>query len=162
MLRKGKLWLTIFTVTLIFSSMFSSFSYIADYLAKITHLNNDLISVILILFGVCGFIGNFVFSRFLQKNVVNTTYAYPILLIFLYIQVWYLGFSSVAMCVLAIFWGGLHSAGLVVSQTWLMREANEAPEFATAFTFLFLIWVSQSVLWQEGGLFHSSEYTRLY
>ncbi|WP_340616242.1 MFS transporter [Xenorhabdus entomophaga] len=131
-LRRGKLWLTMSTVTLIFSAMFSSFSYIADYLSKITQFDNDSISAILILFGVSGFIGNFVFSRFLQKNVVSTTYAYPVLLIFLYLQVWYLGFSPIAMCVLTVFWGGLHSAGLVVSQTWLIQEANDAPEFANS------------------------------
>ncbi|WP_350305955.1 MFS transporter [Photorhabdus viridis] len=131
-LRKGKLWLTISTVTLIFSAMFSNFSYMADYLSKITHLDNNFISAILFLFGVCGFVGNFIFSSFLQKNVVKTTYVYPILLILLYIFIWYLGFSPVAMFVLTIFWGALHSAGLVISQTWLMREANEAPEFANS------------------------------
>ncbi|KMJ45694.1 arabinose ABC transporter permease [Xenorhabdus khoisanae] len=131
-LRRGKLWLTISTVTLIFSAMFSSFSYITDYLSKITQFDNDFISAILILFGVSGFIGNFVFSHFLQKSVVSTTYAYPVLLIFLYLQVWYLGFSPIAMCVLTVFWGGLHSAGLVVSQTWLIQEANDAPEFANS------------------------------
>ncbi|MEQ1976711.1 MFS transporter [Xenorhabdus sp. SGI240] len=131
-LRKGKLWLTIFTVILIFSAMFSNFSYIADYLSKITHLNNNLISAILILFGVSGFLGNFVFSHFLQKSVVKTTHAYPILLSLLYVFIWYLGFSPMAIFVLTIFWGALHSAGLVISQTWLMREASEAPEFANS------------------------------
>ncbi|OTA20127.1 hypothetical protein Xbed_01843 [Xenorhabdus beddingii] len=131
-LRKGKLWLAMVTVTLIFSAMFSSFSYIADYLSKITQFDHDFIGAILILFGLCGFLGNFVFSHFLQKSVINTTYIYPILLILLYIQVWYLGFSPVAMCVLTVFWGGLHTAGLMVSQTWLMQEANEAPEFANS------------------------------
>ncbi|MBD2786040.1 MFS transporter [Xenorhabdus sp. DI] len=131
-LRKGKLWLAISTVILIFSAMFSSFSYVADYLAKITQFDTDLISIILILFGVCGFIGNFIFSGFLQKNRVMTTYSYPILLILLYFLVWHWGFSPIAMCILTIFWGGLHSAGLVVSQTWLMQEASEAPEFANS------------------------------
>ncbi|WP_338882307.1 MFS transporter [Xenorhabdus sp. TH1] len=131
-LRKRNLWLAISTVILTFSAMFSSFSYIADYLAKITQLNNDSIGIILILFGICGFIGNFVFSSFLQKNAMITTYTYPILLVILYIQIWYLGSLPIAMCVLTVFWGGLHSAGLMVSQTWLMREANEAPEFANS------------------------------
>ncbi|MDX7985861.1 MFS transporter [Xenorhabdus sp. 12] len=131
-LRKGKLWLTIFTVTLVFSAMFSNFSYITDYLSKITHLHNNLISTILIIFGISGFLGNFVFSYFLQKNVIKTTHLYPLLLILLYVLVWYLGFSPIAMFVLIIFWGALHSAGLVISQTWLMREASEAPEFANS------------------------------
>ncbi|MBD2800529.1 MFS transporter [Xenorhabdus sp. M] len=131
-LRKGKLWLSMTTVSLIFSAMFSSFSYIADYLTKVTHLDNNLVSAILILFGCCGLIGNFAFSRSLQKSVLKTTFVYPMLLIFIYVQVWLLGFSLIAMCVLIIFWGGLHSEGLVVSQTWLMQEADEAPEFANS------------------------------
>lgn len=131
-LRKGKLWLTISTVTLIFAAMFSSFSYIADYLSRVTHLNNNAISAMLILFGVFGFAGNFVFSGFLQKNVVKTTVFYPLLFTVLLLLVWFVGFSPLLMCLLTVFWGAFHSSGLVVSQTWLMREASEAPEFANS------------------------------
>ena len=132
MLRNGKLWLTISTVTLIFAAMFSSFSYVADYLMRITHLESNSISAMLILFGVCGFTGNFVFSNLLQKNVVMTTYAHPLLFTLLFLLVWCFGFSPLMMCILTVFWGALHSSGLVVSQTWLMREASEAPEFANS------------------------------
>lgn len=131
-LRNGKLWLTISTVTLIFAAMFSSFSYIADYLSRVTHLNNNYMSAMLILFGVCGFAGNFVFSSFLQKNVVKTTLVYPLLFTLILLLVWLTGFSPQVMCLLIVFWGACHSSGLVVSQTWLMREASEAPEFANS------------------------------
>ncbi|QLK63595.1 MFS transporter (plasmid) [Enterobacteriaceae bacterium Kacie_13] len=131
-LRNGKLWMTLATVSFIFAAMFSSFSYIADYLSKITHLSNNAISAMLILFGVCGFIGNFIFSHFLQKNVVGTTHAYPLLFTLVLVIVWWLGFSPLAMCMLTVFWGAFHSSGLVISQNWLMREANEAPEFANS------------------------------
>lgn len=131
-LRNGKLWLTISTVTLNFAAMFSSFSYVADYLSRVTHLNNNYISAMLILFGVCGFAGNFVFSSFLQKNVVKTTLVYPLLFTLLLLLVWFFGFSPLVMCLLTVFWGAFHSSGLVVSQTWLMREASEAPEFANS------------------------------
>ncbi len=131
-LRNGNLWLTISTVTLIFAAMFSSFSYVADYLSRVTHLDNNYISAMLILFGICGFAGNFVFSSFLQKNVVKTTLVYPLLFTLLLLLVWFFGFSPLVMCLLTIFWGAFHSSGLVVSQTWLMREASEAPEFANS------------------------------
>lgn len=131
-LRKGKLWLTISTVTLVFAAMFSSFSYVADYLSRVTHLGNNGISAMLILFGICGFIGNFVFSHFLQKSVVKTTLFYPLLYTLIFLLVWLFGFSLPAMCLLTLFWGVFHSSGLVVSQTWLMREASEAPEFANS------------------------------
>lgn len=131
-LRNGKLWLTIATVTLIFAAMFSSFSYIADFLSKITNLNSNYISAMLILFGICGVVGNFVFSHFLQKNVVKTTVFYPLLYGVVYVLVWYCGVSPLAMCLLTVLWGAFHSSGLIISQTWLMREASEAPEFANS------------------------------
>lgn len=131
-LRNGKLWLTIATVTFVFAAMFSSFSYVADYLAKVTALNNNLISAMLILFGVCGFIGNFIFSSLLQKNLVKTTHLYPLFYILVFALVWGLGFSLFAMSLLIVFWGAFHSSGLVISQSWLMREAHEAPEFANS------------------------------
>ncbi|WP_017346762.1 MFS transporter [Pantoea sp. A4] len=131
-LRKGKLWLTIATVTFVFAAMFSSFSYVADYLEKVTALNNNLISAMLILFGVCGFIGNFIFSSLLQKNLVKTTHLYPLFYILVFALVWGLGFSLFAMSLLIVFWGAFHSSGLVISQSWLMREAHEAPEFANS------------------------------
>ncbi|WP_338139812.1 MFS transporter [Xenorhabdus bovienii] len=59
-LKKPKLWLSIATVTLIFSAMFSSFSYISDYLTKIIHLSNNMIAIFLILFGASGYMGNFI------------------------------------------------------------------------------------------------------
>ncbi|MCA1179448.1 MULTISPECIES: MFS transporter [unclassified Pantoea] len=131
-LRNGKLWLTIITVTMIFAAMFSSFSYVADYLAGITHLNNNTISGLLLVFGICGFIGNFVFSSFLQKNVVKTTHLYPLLFALVLVLIWITGSSLLAMCLLTVFWGAFHSSGLVISQTWLMREASQAPEFANS------------------------------
>jgi len=131
-LRNGKLWLTISTVTFIFAAMFSGFSYVADYLSRITHLSNNVISMMLILFGVCGFTGNFVFSSLLQKNLVKTTHAYPLFFMLILALVWFFGFSPLMMGLLMVFWGAFHSSGLVVSQTWLMREASEAPEFANS------------------------------
>lgn len=131
-LRKVKLWMAIITVTMIFSAMFSSFSYIADYLSKITHLDNNYISILLIIFGVFGLVGNFIFSHFLQKNAVKTTMYYPILFSVIFILIWLFGFSILAMVLLTVFWGIFHSSGLVISQNWLLREAEEAPEFANS------------------------------
>lgn len=131
-LRKGKLWLTILTVTLVFAAMFSSFSYVGDYLSSVTHFNGNYISAMLILFGVCGFFGNFIFSHFLQKSVVKTTHVYPLLFTVILVLIWALGVSPWAMILLIVFWGAFHSSGLVISQTWLMREASEAPEFANS------------------------------
>jgi DHA1 family inner membrane transport protein len=131
-LKRGRVWLAILTVTLIFAAMFSSFSYIAEYLKVITGLGATSISLVLILFGVCGMVGNFVFSGFLQRSPEGTTRAYPVLFTLIFILVWLVGGSLLPMCALIILWGGFHSSGLLISQTWLLREAGQAPEFANS------------------------------
>jgi len=131
-LNKGALWLTISTVIFVFAAMFSAYSFIAEYLRDITHMNGNWISAMLMVFGAFGIMGNFIFSKWLQKNTVRTVVLYPVLYISVYLLVYAFGFSLPLMIGLTVLWGLLHSAGLVVSQTWLMREAQEAPEFANS------------------------------
>ncbi|KAF5271634.1 hypothetical protein FQR65_LT05255 [Abscondita terminalis] len=131
-LRKGRLWLTISTVVFVFAAMFSSYSFIAKYLHDITNMNGTWISVMLMVFGTCGILGNFIFSVLLQKHVDFTVIFYPVLYIGVYLLIYSFGFSFSLMIGLTMLWGLLHSAGLIVSQTWLAGEAQETPEFANS------------------------------
>lgn len=80
-------------MTLIFSAMFAGFSYIADYLVTITGFSNNMTSALLVVFGISGYFGNFIFSRYLQRNVIKTTSLYPLLFILIYLAVWLCGTS---------------------------------------------------------------------
>ncbi|OBU05019.1 MFS transporter [Morganella psychrotolerans] len=131
-LQNKDVWLSIAAVTLIFSAMFAGFSYIADYLVTIGHFPNNITSGLLVIFGISGYVGNFIFSRCLQKNVIKTTLLYPLLFVLIYLAVWLGGSSQWLMILLVVFWGILHTSGLIVSQTWLLRDAGSAPEFANS------------------------------
>lgn len=131
-LRNGRLWLTIFTVVFVFAAMFSSYSFIAKYLHDITKLSGTWISIMLMLFGVFGILGNFIFSALIQKNIDLTVIFYPLLFISVYLLIYSFGFSFLWMIGLIILWGLLHAAGLIVSQTWLTTEAHGAAEFANS------------------------------
>jgi len=131
-LRHGPLWLTISTVVFVFAAMFSSYSFITEYLRDVTHMTSNWISIMLVAFGVFGIVGNFFFSALLQKNVLRTVVLYPLLYAAAYLLVYGFGASFSSMLGLTVLWGLLHSAGLIVSQTWLMREAQDAPEFANS------------------------------
>ena len=131
-LTQFNVWLSITTVTLIFSAMFAGFSYIADFLVNITGFSNNITSTLLIVFGISGYIGNFIFSHYLQKNTLKTTFIYPILFSLIYFIIWLTGAHVLAMVPLIIIWGALHTSGLIVCQTWLMRDAKAAPEFANS------------------------------
>lgn len=131
-LKQGSVWLSLSTVVFVFATMFSGYSFIAEYLEGVTHMNGTWVSAMLMAFGIFGFFGNFLFSAWLQKNAIRTTIIYPLLYIGIYVLVYLLGGSFLAMVLLTLLWGLLHSAGLVISQGWLMRDASEAPEFANS------------------------------
>ena len=131
-LRKTELWLNIGTVIFIFAAMFSVYSYFAEYLAKVTHMDGSSISIMLLIFGVIMILGNFLFGFLLQKNMLKTVILFPVLYLFVYLFVYYLGSYFVPMIFMVFIWGIVHSGGLIVSQAWLISEAKEAPEFGNS------------------------------
>ncbi|MFE4427422.1 MFS transporter [Peribacillus butanolivorans] len=131
-LRKPGLWLNIAAVMFIFAAMFSVYSYFAEYLGQLTHMNGSLISVMLMAFGLIMIFGNFLFGGFLQKSITKTVIMFPLLYIVIYLFAYYLGSYLIPMILMVFIWGIVHSGGLIVSQTWLTIEAKEAPEFGNS------------------------------
>lgn len=131
-LRKPALWLNIAAVTSIFAAMFSVYSYFAEYLGQVTHMNGSWISMMLMVFGVIMILGNFLFGSFLQKSVLRTTILFPVAYIAAYLLIYYAGGYFIPMTVMILLWGIVHSGGLIVSQSWLMTEAQAAPEFGNS------------------------------
>ena len=68
-LRKPALWLNIAAVTCLFAAMFSVYSYFAEYLGRVSHMNGTWVSFMLMSFGVIMIAGNFVFGALLYKNM---------------------------------------------------------------------------------------------
>lgn len=131
-LRKPALWLNITAVICLFAAMFSVYSYFAEYLGRVSHMNGTWVSFMLMTFGVIMIAGNFVFGALLYKNMKKTVIAFPLLYTAAYLLIYGFGTSFAPMAVLVFVWGAVHSGGLIVSQTWLTAEAKEAPEFGNS------------------------------
>lgn len=131
-LRKPGLWLNIAAIMFIFAAMFSVYSFFAEYLGQVTHMNGSLVSVMLMAFGVIMIFGNFLFGSLLQKNMTRTVILFPIVYTAIYLLVYYLGAYLIPMIAMVFIWGTVHSGGLIVSQLWLTTEAREAPEFGNS------------------------------
>ncbi|MEK4142200.1 MFS transporter [Paenibacillus odorifer] len=131
-LRKPLLWLNIVAVIFIFAAMFSVYSYFAEYLGQVTHMNGSWISIMLMAFGIIMIFGNFLFGSLLHKGITKTVIMFPLLYAVTYLFVYYLGSYFLPMVVIIIIWGAVHSGGLIVSQVWLTTEAKEAPEFGNS------------------------------
>ncbi|MFS0782735.1 MFS transporter [Bacillus sp. 1P06AnD] len=131
-LRKPGLWINIGAIMFIFAAMFSVYSYFAEYLSEVTNMNKSLISVMLMAFGCIMIYGNFLFGGFLQKNMTKTVILFPVLYTVIYVVAYLAGSFLLPMILAVCIWGIIHSGGLIVSQNWLMAEADEAPEFGNS------------------------------
>jgi MFS transporter, DHA1 family, inner membrane transport protein len=132
-LRKPGVWLAGGMTVCVFGAMFSVYSYAAEYLARETGLNGEAISVLLVVFGVGGVLGNLLAGRWLGRHPARTVLLYPVVLACAYgvLQ----RFSSTSFATLlpvCMLWGAAHTSGLIVSQVWMTSAAPEAPEFATS------------------------------
>ncbi|MDR9767063.1 MFS transporter [Shewanella baltica] len=131
-LRNPAMWLSLMTVVSIFAAMFSSYSYIAEYLSTVTGMSGKLISAMLMSFGIFGVVGNFIFGHLINANMLRAVVLYPIMLLVIFAMINFLGFSYYFMIAIIVFWGAVHSAGLLVSQTWIMDDAGDAHVFANS------------------------------
>jgi predicted MFS family arabinose efflux permease len=131
-LRKPQLWLTILTVVVIFAAMFSVYSYFAEYLGQVSHMNGSWISMMLMAFGITMIAGNFLFGSLLQKSLTKTALLFPLIYTVIYLVIYYLGSCFIPMTAFVFIWGAVHSGGLIISQALLMTEAKEAPEFGNS------------------------------
>ncbi len=153
-LRKPQLWLTILIVVMIFTAMSSVYSYFAEYLGEVTHMNGTWISVMLMIFGVTMIAGNFLFGFFLNKSMTKTVILFPLVYAVIYLFTYYWGSHFWPMAVIVFVWGAVHSGGLILSQALLMTDAKEAPEFGNSL-FVSFSNVGITVGTWIGGLFIS-------
>ncbi|RGD55814.1 MFS transporter [Kitasatospora xanthocidica] len=131
-LRRPRLWLAVAAVTLVFAAMFSGYGYIAEYLGRVTGLAPSLTGPVLMAFGVVMTAGNILFGRLLERGLVRTVTAYPLLYLALYLLVDAAGPHPLPMLAAVLAWGAVHSGGLAVAQAWLARDATDAPEFGNS------------------------------
>ncbi|MER8084462.1 MFS transporter [Streptomyces sp. NPDC094048] len=131
-LKRLRLWLTIASVVLVFAAMFSVYGYFAEYLGQVTHMDGTWVSAMLMAFGVVMVLGNFVFGELLRRDLIRTAVGYPVLCLLVYVLLYTVGPLFAPMVVAVLVWGAVHSGGLVVSQSWLGRDASDAPEFGNS------------------------------
>lgn len=132
-LKKPAVWLAIVATVLIFTSKFAVYSYAAEYLRSETGLEAETISLMLVIFGIGGVLGNVLAGRALASHLVGTAVMFPILLSVAYLVLYSLGNASVgAIAVIVVLWGAIHTSGMIISQMWLAETAPQAQSFATS------------------------------
>ncbi|MFP8642779.1 MFS transporter [Priestia aryabhattai] len=153
-LKKPVTWLSIIAVLLLNSAVFGVYSYLAEYLKSVTNLSGQLISFMLVLYGVANIIGNIIAGKLLTKNAIKTVVVFPFALGVVYIILFFIGQFTWPMAIMTLVWGIFAGIGTNINQYWISSAAPEAPDFANGL-FLASVNLGTTIGTAVGGLFIS-------
>ncbi|WP_142688159.1 MFS transporter [Chitinophaga polysaccharea] len=129
-LKNPQLWLNLVSTILMLAGMFSSYSYLAVYLEKISHMNGAQVSLMLLLFGGMGVLSNWITGIALSRNVMRTTRIFFSLLILVQVLAYFFGGIFIPMVIILSFWGAIHTGGFLIGN---IRTTRSVPHSALEF-----------------------------
>ncbi|GLT19048.1 MFS transporter [Vibrio zhanjiangensis] len=116
-----------FATILTISAHFTAFTYIEPMLNSLTHISEECVPVLLLVFGVAGIAGNVITALFIDKHlktiaVLSVLFAASMLVLIgeFHVQ-WYQAHIGTALAI----WGATASCIFVALQTWVLRLASE-------------------------------------
>ena len=131
-LKKGQMWVNLVATMVMIAGIFATYSFLAEYLGKISSMNGTEISLMLLLFGATGIAGNWVTGIALSKNVMLTTRFFLLSLVGVHVLAYVFGGLFIPMTAIVGIWGFIHTGGFLIGQTRSTSEAPEAPELAAS------------------------------
>ncbi|MDG4654807.1 MFS transporter [Chryseobacterium arthrosphaerae] len=129
-LKNPLLWINLISTIGTLAAMFSSYTYLTAYLEEITRMNGAQISIMLLLFGGMGTLGNWLMGLALNRNVKITTRVFLLLLITVQVLAYFLGGIFIPMIIIVSLWGMIHTGGFLVCN---IRTTQTIPHHALEF-----------------------------
>lgn len=129
-LRRAHLWHALLALTLLNGAVFGFFSFMSDFLHRVSGLEFNTIAVALLVYSLCNIAGNLISGKMLTHYRTVCIALLPVLLLVLYVLLYVLGFSAYSAVALLSVIGMAGGAVGVVGQNMLSKAAGEAQEFA--------------------------------
>lgn len=117
-------------ILLIFVGHFAFFTYIRPFLEGVTGLEAGAVSLILLVFGIASFLGNYLASFLLGRSMRLTLTIMPLLMGSLAFTLSSFGGAVVLDAVLVALWGLAFGAVPVAWSTWITRAVPDETESA--------------------------------
>lgn len=141
-----------------FMGQFALFTYVRPFLETVTHVDVAMLSLILLVIGVAGFIGTTIVGTALKRGLYRTLIAIPILMAVVAVALIPLGACVAAVAVLLGLWGLMATAAPVGWWSWI---AETMPKDAEAGGGLMVAVIQLAIALGStvgGALFDSSGY----
>ncbi|HJS10017.1 MFS transporter [Sphingopyxis sp.] len=111
-------------------SAFTMFTYLRPFLEQVTGVDVTMLSVLLLVLGLAGFVGTWASGRFVRGNVAPLLKLPALLMGGCTLGLLLLGKSIIAAALLLAVWGAMNTAMSVIWMTWMSQNAEDAPEAA--------------------------------
>lgn len=128
LLRRPPLLFGLMTVALLFVGQFSLFTYLRPFLEQITRVDASMLSIMLLVLGVSGFVGTVLIGRVLNRGLYATLTALPAIMAVTAVGLTVFGTSAGATLVLLAVWGFAGTSAPVAWWTWLARTVPDEAE----------------------------------
>ncbi|MBF3165986.1 MFS transporter, partial [Pseudomonas aeruginosa] len=117
---------------LVFTGMFTPYTYLADILQRLAGFSGSLVGWTLMGFGAVGLLGNWLGGRLVDRSPLGATLLFVLLMALgMLALVPTLGNAWLLAATLAI-WGVAQAALFIVGQVRVMKSAPRAPAFAAS------------------------------
>ena len=126
----GVFIISVLGVIFLNGGMYTSYSYISEFLNSITSIFGTELSIVLFIYGVASIVGNWLGAKLLNSRTRSTVLIFPIAFSILMIGMFAFGGMKIPVIILMVFWGLLAGIGNDISQYWMVSAAPDAPEFA--------------------------------
>lgn len=130
-LKKKRVWFSLLMTLFMFSAEFAMYSYFADYMVQVKHMNLTQVSYLMLVFGVTGLLGIWIAGRILSRSISITNLVFLVgCNVILPVALYYTGYTNITVSLMVALWGILYAPGFLIATSAVSSEAPEAVEFA--------------------------------
>ena len=112
------------------AAWFSTYSYFADYLITTKDMNTEMVSYMLLLFGVTGIFSNWLSGKMLNKNIPRTTAFFLSGTLIIPLALYLSNGSSIATILVIAIWGFFYAPCFLNASAYMISAAPNSLEFA--------------------------------
>lgn len=122
---------TCFNLFLI-TSWFATYSYFADYLIRVKGMSEQQVSYMLLVFGIAGYLSNFVAGRILGRNLLVVTSFYLLGLFIIPLLLHFTSSSITSVAMVVCIWGIMYGPCFLLGIFYMASAAQDAKKFANS------------------------------
>lgn len=128
LLKRPVICLGMFAILFLFMGQFALFTYLRPFLEKVTLVNANQLSILLLILGIAGLLGTFIISHILHKHLYRYSILIPFTMAFLAGALILFGHHVWIIAVLMALWGLIGTSAPVAWNTWLTRSLPHEAE----------------------------------